>query len=67
LTEVNEIDVWRTARIICDHHKDSARAFADKRAEELHQEGDHLGWTLWIRVSSAIEKLQNMTPPAKSN
>jgi hypothetical protein len=33
------------------------------RAEELGEEGDHNGATVWRRVTGAIEQLANTTPP----
>lgn len=60
---VEEIDLWRTAKIVVDQQDDQAPLYAAQRADALLEAGDLEGAALWRRIKGAIEELQIVTPP----
>jgi len=54
---IPEIDIWRVANLVLNHCGDEAAAKSVRRADELTEEGDHNGATVWRRVTDAIGQL----------
>ncbi len=62
MTQVDPLDVWRTAKLLVDHHGADARLRADMRASELAEAGDQVGVQVWQQIAAAIGKLQRRHP-----
>ena len=60
---IPEIDIWRIANLMLKCYGDEADIESAIRAEELSEEGDYNGATVWRRVIDAIVQLLNTTPP----
>jgi hypothetical protein len=60
---IPEIDIWRVAHLMLKRYGDEADIESAIRAEELAEEGNHNGATVWRRVIDAIGQLVNVTPP----
>jgi len=58
---IPEIDIWRVANLVLNHCGDEAAAKSVRRADELTEEGDHNGATVWRRITDAIGQLANTT------
>ena len=54
---VDDIDIFRTARLLIDLHSDEAAINAAMRADKLQEAGDTDGSAVWLRVIKAIEEL----------
>ena len=54
---IEDIDVWRAAKMLVDQHGDDAPLHAAMRADELSAEGDMVGQRVWMRIKDAIEEL----------
>ena len=61
---VDDIDIYRSAKLFVDQHGAQARAHADRRAAELVQAGDAAGQATWLRIGAAIEALEKAAPAA---
>ena len=57
---IDDIDVYRLAQMLIDHHGDGAAENATGRAERFAGEGDAEGEAIWRRVVAAIEELERM-------
>jgi hypothetical protein len=55
---VDEIDIWRAARVLVDEFGEEAVGRAAARALELKGTGDVEGEEVWGRVMEAILKLR---------
>lgn len=55
---VEEIDIWRTAKILIDAHGSEAWLQAAMRADHALEQGSPEGVSVWKRVGKAIEVLQ---------
>jgi len=53
----NDIDIWRSAKLLLDKYGDKAAIVAAQRADELLDQGDIDGRSAWTRIVKAIEKL----------
>jgi hypothetical protein len=54
---VEDIDIWRTAKLLIDQHGLLAWYRAGVRASELKAAGDDAGAEVWGRVFHAIDEL----------
>ena len=59
---ISEIDIWRSAQLMIQQHREDAAHQADARASDLIERGDHAGGAVWRRIRQAIDQLQNDTP-----
>lgn len=59
---MDEIDIYRTAKLIADKHGADAVAEANRRAERFQAAGDADGAAVWRRVATAVGELQRMEP-----
>jgi hypothetical protein len=55
---IEEIDIWRTAKILIDAHGEEAAAHAALRSDHAIDDGLPEVAALWKRVWLAIEELQ---------
>jgi hypothetical protein len=61
---IEELDVYRAAKVLVDHHGDDARAHAMERFEAFRAAGNDQAVALWFRIICAIEAIQ--LPEAQS-
>ncbi len=54
-----EIDIWRTAQLLVKQHGNEATTHAAMRADELLDEGDLDGASVWRRILKAIEQIRD--------
>ncbi len=54
---MEEIDIWRTAKLLIDQRGLRAQYDAMVRASELKAQGDEAGAAIWLRVFDAIDEL----------
>ncbi len=59
---IDDIDIYRAAKLLVDRYGDSATVEAMKRADTLAAQGDAAGRVVWLRILEAIEKLQSAEP-----
>ena len=59
---IDEIDIWRSAKLIIDQHGDRAGAEAIRRPNRLAEAGATEGAAVWKRIASAIEEMQKTEP-----
>ena len=52
---VQDIDIWRSAKLLVDQHGDDATTHASMRADELLEAGDFDGQRGWLRILRTIE------------
>ena len=60
----DEIDIYRSAKLLIDQHGADAPIFAAQQADACLEAGDLDGKAVWMRVIEAIEELQDQGPPA---
>ena len=53
----DDIDGYRSAKLLIDRHSEDAPIHASKQADELMDQGDMEGWAVWLRVKSAAEEM----------
>jgi hypothetical protein len=54
---IQDIDIFRTARILIDKHGDNAPAEAQRRMEEYRAKGDNDALDIWRRIAEAVKIL----------
>ena len=59
---MQEIDIWRTARVMMDVHGEAAGFAAAQRADALIAKNDYVGVAVWMRIGRAIEELERQKP-----
>ena len=59
---IDNIDIYRSAKLLIDRYGDGATIEAMKRADALAAQGDAAGKVAWLRILEAIEELQNTKP-----
>jgi hypothetical protein len=59
---MDELDVWRTAYVLMQLHRDRAAFVATERADELFAKNDFVGCAVFHRVVKAIQDLERTTP-----
>jgi hypothetical protein len=60
---IPEIAIWRAAGLMLKRYGQKARAESIHRAHELAAAGDDTGAAVWRRITDAVGKLENTTPP----
>ena len=53
----DEIDIYRSANLLIDHHGADAPIFAAMQADRCLEAGDLDGKAVWMRVIGAIKEL----------
>jgi len=56
--EMEDIDIWRAAKLLIDRHGAEAHLQADLRIDELTEGGDEIGVLAWRKIRQAILELQ---------
>ncbi len=59
---MNDLDLWRAARLLVDRYGDDAGIEAAKRADALAARGDVEGKAVWLRILEAVKEVQNTEP-----
>ena len=59
---IPDLDIWRAAQLIIKRYSAEAPLAAAQRADELFNEGNLDGATVWRRILHAIEELQRTKP-----
>ena len=59
---VEDIDIWRSAKIPVDRHGDDALTVAEQRARDMVSQGDGEGLAVWKRINTAIRELLSTEP-----
>jgi len=54
---IEEIDVWRAAKMLVDQHGDEAPFHAAMRVEDMLERGDLEGRQVWKKIIEAAENL----------
>jgi hypothetical protein len=60
---IPEIDIWRAAILMLKRYGENAHMQSAARADELAADGDHDGAAVWRRITDAVARLANSTPP----
>ena len=60
---IDPIDTYRAAHLLIERHGDDAPIEAAMRADELAEDGDMDGRTVWLRIVKAIEELLSEERP----
>jgi hypothetical protein len=56
---VDEIDIWRSARLLINQHSESAELAAARRVDQMIGRGDPAGEETWKLILGAIRVLQS--------
>jgi hypothetical protein len=59
---MEELDIWRTAKVLIDAHGEDAAMHAAMRADDALHDGIQDAVNVWTRVMRAIEELQRQKP-----
>lgn len=59
---IDDIDIWRSAKMMVDSHGADAAVHAAVRADRMLDAGDLDGAAVWRRIVAAIEDLQKTKP-----
>ena len=60
----DEIDIYRSAKLLIDQHGEDAPVFAAMQADKCLEAGDLDGKAVWMGVIRAIKELLNQQPPS---
>ncbi len=60
----DEIDIYRSAKLLIDQHGEDAPIFAAQQADRCLEAGDLDGKAVWMRVIGAIKELLVQQPPS---
>ena len=61
---IDDLDIYRTARLLIDQHGDEAPIHAAMRADAMLEKGDLDGAAVWRRIVATINELQRKEPAA---
>ena len=59
---VEDIDIYRLAKLLIEKHGDEADIIAIKRATKMLDDGDVDGYAVWKRIVDAIKDMQREMP-----
>ena len=59
---LDDIDIWRAAKVLIDRYGDEAPAEAMKRADNMEAIGDEVGTAVWRRIRQYVCELQRTRP-----
>ena len=54
---VDDIDIYRAAKVMLDRHGEDAPIHAATRADAMMDRGDMEGRAAWLRIKAAVEEL----------
>lgn len=60
---VQEIDIWRTAKILVEQHGEDAPIHAAMRCDEMLDKGDLDGRAVWMAIKRACDDLLSPSCP----
>lgn len=60
---MEEIDIWRSAKLLLDQHGERAPEIAARRISELTMQGDREGAAVWGSILAAIAVLRMRERP----
>ena len=60
---LDEIDIYRSAKLLIDQHGEDAPIFAAQQADRCLEAGDLDGKAVWMGVIRAIKELLDQQPP----
>ncbi len=60
---IDDIDIYRSAKLLTDEHGDEAAITATKRATKMVDAGDVDGYAVWKRILDAVKDLLTDEPP----
>jgi hypothetical protein len=55
---ITDLDMWRSANTLVEHHGDEATIVAAMRADALLGRGDMEGNRLWLRILAKVKELK---------
>jgi len=61
---MEDIDIWRAAKLLVDRHGEDAGLEACQRADQALAAGDLAGLRVWKRVRDVVATLHRREPPA---
>jgi hypothetical protein len=61
---MDEIDIFRSAKVLIDYHGHKARTEALERIANAHEDGNREVEAVWWRILRAIETIQRHEPLA---
>jgi len=64
---LSDLDIYRAAKVLIDHHGNDAPIYAAMRADELLVAGDVEGQRTWLRIVKAVEALVDIEKPKNSS
>ena len=67
LTMPDDLDIYRSAKLLIDQHGEDAPIFAAMQADKRMGAGDLDGYVVWKRVIGAIKELLDQNPPDDPN
>ena len=59
----SDLDIYRSAAILIQHHGEDAALEAAARADALLERGDLEGQAVWKRILAAVKELQRRDRP----
>ncbi len=59
---VDDIDIYRAAKLLIDKHGNEADIIAIRRATKMLDDGDVDGYAVWKRITNAIKETERETP-----
>ena len=59
---IDDIDIYRAAKLLIDKHGNEAAVIATKHATKMLDDGDVDGYAVWKRILRAIEQLESTKP-----
>ncbi len=59
---IDDIDIYRAAKLLIEKHGDEAAVITIKRATKMLDDGDVDGYAVWKRILQAIEQLESTKP-----
>ena len=60
---IDDIDIYRAAKLLVDKHGDEAAVITIKRATKMLDAGDVDGYAVWKRILNAVKELLAEEPP----
>lgn len=62
---MNELDIWRAAKLLIEVKGAAAATVAQDRVTSLRRAGDRAGAQAWVTIAGAIAELRRVTPDPK--
>jgi len=59
---MEEIEIWRAAKQMLDLYPDGAELAAAQRADKALEIGDMFNFSLWTRITKAIQEIERQKP-----